>query len=36
MPLVRNFNTNPHVLKMAEELMKHDPIPIDQLAPDTE
>lgn len=36
MPLVRAFSTDPRVLTLVEELMKHDPIPIDQLPPDLE
>ncbi len=33
-PLVRRFSADPEVLRIAEELMKHDPIPLDQLPPD--
>jgi hypothetical protein len=33
-PLVRRFSTDPRVLTIAGELMKHDPIPLDQLPPD--
>jgi hypothetical protein len=35
-PLVRAFSTDPQVLSLVEELMKHDPIPLDQLPPDME
>jgi len=34
LPLVRKFSADPQVLKMAGELMKHDPIPLGQLPPD--
>ena len=34
LPLVRKFTADPQVLRMAEELMKHDPVPLDQLPPD--
>lgn len=36
LPLVRQFSSDPQVLRMVEELMTHDPILLDQLPPDTE
>ncbi len=32
LPLVKKFGADEKVLKMVEELMKHDPIPMDELA----
>jgi hypothetical protein len=33
-PLVRKFSSDPQVLKIVEDLMTHDPIPLDQLPQD--
>jgi hypothetical protein len=36
MPLMRKFSADPQVVKIAEEMMKQQPIPLDQLPPDTD